>query len=197
MIKILLKKQLTEIFKAYFIDTKKNKARSKASTVFMFFLFAVIMIVLMGFIFGSLSFALSSLVGLGFGWLYYAIIGLLAVLFGVFGSVFSTYSGLYMSKDNDLLLSMPVPVKAIMVSRLLGVYLMGLMYSAVVVVPAVAVRFFLFGASFPEITGAVLYIILISLFVLALSCIFGYLVAKISLKLKNKSFITVVISLLF
>ncbi|MBO7519889.1 MAG: hypothetical protein J6T73_03835, partial [Clostridia bacterium] len=51
--------------------------------------------------------------------------------------------------------------------------------------------------SFPEITGAVLYIILISLFVLALSCIFGYLVAKISLKLKNKSFITVVISLLF
>ena len=197
MIKILLKKQLTEIFKAYFVDMKKNKARSKASTVLMFLLFTVLMVVLMGAIFGSLSFGLSSLVALGFGWLYYAIIGLLAILFGVFGSVFSTYSGLYMSKDNDLLLSMPIPVKAIMVSRLLGVYLMGLMYSAVVIVPAVAVRFFIFGASLPEIAGALLYVALISLFVLALSCVFGYLVAKISLKLKNKSFITVIISLLF
>ena len=55
--------------------------------------------------------------------------GLLAVLLGAFGSVFNTYSSLYLSKDNDLLLSMPIPVRSIMASRLLGVYLMGLMYS--------------------------------------------------------------------
>ena len=61
--------------------------------------------------------------------------GLLAVLLGAFGSVFNTYSGLYLSKDNDLLLSMPIPVRSIMVSRLLGVYLMGLMYSGVVMLP--------------------------------------------------------------
>ena len=31
MVKILLKKQFTEIFRAYFYDAKKNKARSKAA----------------------------------------------------------------------------------------------------------------------------------------------------------------------
>ena len=31
MVKILLKKQLTEIFRSYFYDAKKNKARSKAA----------------------------------------------------------------------------------------------------------------------------------------------------------------------
>ena len=30
MLKLLLKKQLTEIFRTYFYDAKKNKARSKA-----------------------------------------------------------------------------------------------------------------------------------------------------------------------
>ena len=60
------------------------------------------------------------------GWLYFALMGLLAVLLGAFGSVFNTYSGLYLAKDNDLLLSMPIPVNTLMASRLLSVYLMGL-----------------------------------------------------------------------
>ena len=195
MIKVLLRKQLTEIFKSYFFDMKKNKARSKASIILYFALFAVIMVCVMGGMFGALSYALSPIITIGFGWLYYAILSLLSVFFGVFGGVFSTYSGLYLAKDNDLLLSMPVPVRAIMVSRLLGVYLMGLMYSAVVIVPAIIVYFITVPVSVANISGAVLMPVGISLFVLALSCIFGYFVAKISLKLKNKSFVTVLISL--
>ena len=33
MLKLLVKKQLTEIFRAYIYDAKKNRARSKAATV--------------------------------------------------------------------------------------------------------------------------------------------------------------------
>lgn len=197
MIKVLLKKQLSEIFKAYFFDIKKNKARSKASTVLFILLFAFLMIVVMGGMFGALSFSLSPIVFLGYGWLYFAIMSLISILFGVFGSVFSTYSGLYLSKDNDLLLSLPIPVRAIMVSRLLGVYLMGLMYSAVAIIPAVVVYFIIAPVNTAGIIGGLAAPITISLFVLALSCIFGYFVAKISLKLKNKSFVTVIISLMF
>ncbi|MBR6902508.1 MAG: hypothetical protein IKN39_01295, partial [Clostridia bacterium] len=197
MIKTLLKKQLAEIFKAYFFDMKKNKARSKVSTITYFALFAFLMVGVMGVMFGSLAFALSPIITLGFGWLYYAVLSLLAVLFGVFGSVFSTYSGLYLARDNDLLLSLPIPVSAIMTSRLLGVYLMGLLYSAVVIIPAIIVRFLTAPVSTNNIIGSVLLVVIVSLFVLSLACIFGYLVAKISLKLKNKSFVTVLISLLF
>ena len=84
MIKILLKKQFSEMFKGYFIDTKNNKARSRTSTIIYFVLFAFLMLFISCSIFGALGFALTSVVALGFGWLYYAITGLIAVFLDVF-----------------------------------------------------------------------------------------------------------------
>lgn len=95
------------------------------------------------------------------------------------------------------ILSLPIPVNVIMASRLLSVYLMGLMYSLVVILPAVIVYWVTVSASAGVIFGCLLLVLLISVFVLTLSCAFGWVVAKISLKLKNKSFITVVVSLAF
>ncbi len=198
MVKILLKKQLTEIFRSYFYDAKKNKARSKAAITGYIVLFIVLMVGILGGMFTFLSVSLcGALTAVGFDWLYFAIMGLLAVFLGAFGSVFNTYSGLYLAKDNDLLLSMPIPVGTIMISRLLGVYLMGLMYSGVVIIPAAAVYLIIGSHSLPAVIGCVLLVLLISVFVLTLSSALGWLVAKISLKLKNKSFITVIVSLLF
>ena len=89
------------------------------------------------------------------GWLYFALMGLLAVFLGAFGSVFNTYASLYLAKDNDLLLSMPIPVRTMLLaSRLLGVYLMGLLYSGVVILPAVIVYWVSgLGAALAAIAG--------------------------------------------
>lgn len=198
MLKILLKKQMAEVFRSYFYDAKKNKARSKAAVAAYIVLFVVIMLGVMGGMFTLLALSMSApMAAAGMDWLYFALMGLLAILLGSFGSVFNTYSGLYLAKDNDLLLSMPIPVNAIMGARLLSVYLLGLMYSGVVILPAVIVYWFTVSASLGVIAGSILLLLLISIFVLTLSCALGWVVAKISLKLKNKSFITVVISLAF
>lgn len=123
MLKILLKKQLTEIFRGYFYDAKKNKARSRAATAAYLVFFVVLMVGVLGGMFALLSAALcSALASAGMDWLYFALMGLLAILLGTFGSVFNTYSGLYLAKDNDQLLSLPIPVSAIMAARLLSVY---------------------------------------------------------------------------
>ena len=198
MVKILLKKQFTEIFRSYFYDAKKNKARSKAAIMGYIVLFVILMVGILGGMFTFLSVSLcGALTAVGFDWLYFAIMGLLAIFLGAFGSVFNTYSGLYLAKDNDLLLSMPIPVGTIMISRLLGVYLMGLMYSGVVIIPAAAVYLIIGSHSLPAVIGCILLVLLISVFVLTLSSALGWVVAKISLKLKNKSFITVIVSLFF
>ena len=198
MLGILLKKQMAEIFRGYFYDSKKNKSRSKAATAAYIVLFLVIMIGLLGGMFTLLSLSLcGALADVGMDWLYFALIGLLAVLLGVFGSVFNTYSSLYLSKDNDLMLSLPIPVNVIIASRLLSVYLMGLMYSMVVILPAVIVYWVTVSVNAGVVFGCLLLMLLISVFVLTLSCALGWVVAKISLKLKNKSFITVVVSLAF
>ena len=52
MLKVLLKKQMSEIFHAYFYDAKKNRARSRVSIVCYFILFALLIIGLLGGLFG-------------------------------------------------------------------------------------------------------------------------------------------------
>ena len=197
MLKLLLKKQLLEIFRSYYYDAKKNKARSKAATIAYIAMFAVLMVVVLGGIFTLLSVKrCAPMAQAGMGWLYFALMGLLAVFLGVFGSVFNTYASLYLAKDNDLLLSMPIPVSVLLTSRLLGVYLMGLLYSGIVILPAVIVYWAVAGVTLANVLGGVLLTALISVFVMTLSCALGWVVAKISL-LKHKSFVTVVISLAF
>ena len=104
MLSILLKKQMTEIFRGYFFDAKKNKARSKAATAAYIVLFFGIMVGLPGGMFTYLSLLMcGALAAVGMDRLYFALMRLPAVMPGVFGSVFNTYSSLYLSKDNDLL----------------------------------------------------------------------------------------------
>ena len=196
MLKTLVKKQLMEIFRSYFYNAKTNERRSKGATVAFIVLFAAVMIVIIGGMFFGMSLALCApLAQAGMSWLYFAIMSLMAAFLGAFGSVFNTYAGLYAAKDNDLLLSLPIPVRTLMASRLLGVYLMGLMYAAVVIVPAVIVYWMRVSAAPRYILGGVLLTALISIFVLTLSCALGWLVAKVSRKLKRKNFITVIVSL--
>ena len=197
MLKLLLKKQLLEIFQGYFYDAKKNKARSKASTAMYFALFSLLVFGLLGGIFTFLAAKLCTpLIAADMDWMYFALMGMIAVLLGAFGSVFNTYAGLYLPKDNDLLLSMPIPVSALVGARLFGVYLMGLLYSAVVIVPAIIVYWVIAGVSLPVVFGGLLMTLLISVFILTISCVLGWLVAKISQKLKHKSLVTVLISLI-
>ena len=197
MLKTLLKKQLLELNRSFFYDSKKNTVRSKATSILMIVLYALLMVGIIGGMFTFMAIGLCQpLVEMGLDWLYYALVILIAVFLGVFGSVFNTYSSLYKAKDNDLLLSLPVPVGDILVVRLTGVYLMGLMFSAVVMVPAVVV-YLTVAPSAGAVIGGVVLTLLVSVFVLELSCVLGWVVAKISTRIRHKSIITVLLSLGF
>ncbi|WP_337640952.1 hypothetical protein [Anthropogastromicrobium sp.] len=166
MLKVLVKKELAEIFRSYFYNAKKNKARSKGATVAYFVLFALLMAGVLGGMFAMLAKTLCApLYAAGLGWLYFAMMGLIAVLLGAFGSVFNTYSTLYLPKDNDLLLSLPIPVSVLMVSRLVTVYLMGLLYSGVVMLPTILVYWVAAAFTLPNLLGGLLLTALISVFV--------------------------------
>lgn len=196
MVKILLKKQMMEMFRTYFYNQKKNTKRSKATTIMYIVLFALLLVVIFGGVFGFVAYLIAKpFCALELGWMYFDIMGLIAIALGAFGSVFNTYSGLYLAKDNDMLFSLPIPVSAIMASRLLGVYLMGLMYSGIVALTSVIVYLCIAGFTFKALICGLFYIFIISIMVLIFSCLLGWVVARISQKLKNKSFITVFVSL--
>ena len=198
MLKVLIRKQLTEVFKGYFYNPKTNKTRSKAGIIGWIIFFIVIMVGLLGGMFTALSLSLcGEMLKAGAGWLYFVIMSGIAILLGAFGSIFNTYSGLYLSKDNDLLLSMPIPVKYIIASRLINVYIMGAMYSAVAIVPAVIVYLIKAGVTARGIFCGILLTLIITVIVLILSCLLGWCVAQVSRKLSNKSFVKTLAALAF
>ena len=198
MLKLLLKKQLAEIFRKYNYNMKTGKARSASARALMILGFAFLMVGVMGGLCAFFAYGIGSMIiPAGLGWLYFALFGFIAVFLGSFGSVFNTYASLYLPKDNDLLLSMPIPVRSIIAARLTSVYLMGLMYSWVVMLPAVIVYWCLAPVTVMTIVGGLLMLVLISIFVLTLSCFFGWVVARLSLKMKNKGLLSAIVGMLF
>lgn len=195
MLKTLIKKQLLEIWQGYFIDRKTGKARSPKGIILFFLLFALLFFGL-GFSFYFIAAGIgAAILGTDINWLYFALMGLLSMAFGVFGSVFNTYAGVYLPKDNELLLSLPIPERKLLFARLTGVYSTSLMYSAWIWIPVMIAYWILVPVKILNIVFPVLLTFVIALFVTVLSCLLGWVVALIASKAKGKSFITLFLSL--
>jgi ABC-2 type transport system permease protein len=197
MIGALLKKQLMESFAFLFTDRKKKQGRSKGGKIAM----AVLYLVLFGYL-GVMFFYMAKMLceplcAVGFGWLAFVMSSLVAVILGVVGSVFSTHTTLYGAKDNDMLLAMPIPPRVILFARLAGVYLTGLLYELIVMVPTL-IAWFMYGNLTP-LGGifSILIVFVLSLFVLTLSCLLGFLLALVSSRVKNKNVAMVILALGF
>ena len=196
MVKALFKKQFLEINTFYFYNKKTGKRRNTAGTVGMILLFLFIFIGL-GAAFGSMAKELVPLVFTPYSWLYFSITSMIALVFGVFGSVFNTYAGLYHSKDNDLLLSMPIPSHIILITRISGVALMSLLYESLIMVPVIIVRFIYAPVNALTVIFSVLLVFVLDIAITAITCILGFGVAALTSKIKNKSIFTVIFSLAF
>lgn len=197
MLKALLKKQFLELNAFYFQNRKTGQSRSKASAVGMIILFAFIFLSLGATFYGTSSLLANVLVPAGFSWLYFCMMGMLAIALGTFGSVFNTYAGMYHAKDNDLLLSMPIPPSKILFVRTVGVYAMSLLYTSLLWIPAVIKYLIIAEPTVSAVIFSILQTFIITLFVTVMTCALGWVVALISGKLKNKSIVTVLASLLF
>lgn len=197
MTKALLKKQMMEVFAWIYQDKKTGKNRSKKGLI----TFSLLYILVLGFL-GSIFYIVADslcvpLLNQNLGWLYFALMGIVSAALGVFASIFNTFTTLYKAKDNDLLLAMPIPVREVLLVRLSGVYILGLMYELLVMIPTLIVYFLNANVGF---TGAVFSLIIppvLSVLVLTLSCVLGWIVACISSRLKNQKILTVIVSLAF
>lgn len=194
---ILLKKQLYEINRSLFVDQKTNKRRSTVAIIFFVAIMAVIPLFFAALFLLLALMTCKPFAAAGLGWFYFTIMSGAAILLGVFGSVFNTYASVYLAKDNDLLLSLPIPVKDVLIARLLGVLTMSFYYSAPATITSAVVYMVLGLPSALGIIGSLLLVPLVTLIVFMLSCGLGFIVAKLSQKLKNKGFLSALIMLAF
>ena len=197
MIKTLLKKQMLESFSWLFYNAKSGKLRKGIGLLGNIILYIAVFGIVAGMFFVMALQLCEPLVAIGYGWLYFAITGMVAIVLGAFGSVFNTHSTLYLAKDNDMLLSLPIPASKILLARISGVYLMGLLYELIAMVPALIIWFIYADLNVLGVIFSLLIPIVLSFFVLTLSCVLGWVVALVSSKIKSKSFVTVILSLAF
>lgn len=197
MLKTLMKKQLMEVNVWLLVDKKRGTRRSKGGIVGYLLLYLMLFAFLGGCVYFLASALCPPLHGMGLDWLYFAMMGLLALLLGLFGSVFTTSETLYQSKDNTLLFSLPIPPQHILVARLSGIWLWNTIYTALVLVPALICYWVNCAVTVGAVVCGLAVLVLLSLLVLALSCALGWVVARLTAKLKRKSFFTVLLSLVF
>ncbi len=196
MLKTLFKKQFLEINAFYFQDRKTGKIRSKKGIIGFVILFAFIFLSVAASFFGMASLFSNAFLPIGLDWLYFSMFGMMSIGLGVFGSAFNTFASLYLAKDNEMLLSMPIPPSYMLISRVASVSLTSLLYSSLVWIPII-IRYWMVGSpSAVCVLFNILMMIVITLLVTILTCALGWIIAQISNRLKGKSILTVLISLL-
>ena len=124
---------------------------------------------------------------LGFAWLYFSIAPLTAIVLCFIGSVFLTKAQLFDAQDNELLMSMPIPPGYILLSRIAMLLVLNYIFQLFILVPAGIVYYMNYTVTAVGIVFFIIDFLFLPLIPLTLSCIFGWLLAVISERVRNKS----------
>lgn len=174
----MMKALLSVRFRAMFAGLMRQTRQKKKKSVGMMVLFAVLYLYLAVVIVGMMCLTFAQLApvysAIDLDWLYFAMAGVMALGFSVFGSVFTTQSQLYDARDNDLLLSMPIRPGAILMSRMIPLLLLNVLFAGLVMIPASVMYAVLIRFSFWNFLIQLLMLVAVSFLSQAISCLLGW-----------------------
>lgn len=133
----------------------------------------------------------------GLGWTYFAMFAITDFMLMFVGSIFAAKAQLYEAKDNELLLSMPIPPSAILASRMLTLLLINFVFNLITAIPA-GIAWIQFCPVHAAGAAAFLVIVLLlPLFSLAPSILFAWLLSLVTRRIQRKALLSTVFSLAF
>lgn len=199
MLKALIRVNLASILN--WLTGGKKRSAEKSSGKGKLILYSLLMLYAFGVfawlfaqIFGLLA---APLYAAGSGWLYYDYVFIMCFALMFIFSVFAAKNRLYEAKDNDLLLSMPIPPAYILASRMSLLFVLNFFAGILVAGPAVYMWF----KSAPFDALSLVFIILLFLclcfFSMALSSLFGWLLSAVSSRMRKKALFETLFSLAF
>ena len=181
MFKLLLKTRFSMFF-ASLMQGKKKKNKSTAGKVLMIILFAFVGLYITGAMFALFTGMSIITSGTDQEFFVFSLALLVAIALTLFGSIFPTKTQIFDSKDNELLLSLPIPPKYIFT------LLFFRKYSNIPIFIGYSLTGFLF---------TVLVYLLIPFLTLSVSSLIAWIVSLIASKIKNKTLVTVGMFVLF
>ncbi len=194
MLKSLLGVRLGSLFAS--AARGKDGKTSTAKTVGVIVL-AIFLVLSFAAMFLSVAVSLAFvLVPAGLDSYYFAIFNIITFAMVFVFSVFETKSELFECRDNELLLSMPIRPRDIVLSRSIAVILLNVGETLIVMIPAV-IMYAVFGGSLLYVASALVTSVFVCLLATALASAVGYLVALVASKFKNKTLVSVLAYVIF
>ena len=196
MLKALLKVQIAA-FLSIFTGASRNKKKKSALGKVGFALLMVYAFGCVAMLFGMIFSELRApFRALGLDWLYFTMAGIMGFALMFVGSVFTAKAQLFEAKDNERLLSMPIAPSVILLSRMLGLYLLNFALGLLAMVPPMVV--WGFGNCPPAgLLGFVLELLLLPLLSLAVSCLFAWLISLLTGLFPGKKIVTTILYFVF
>lgn len=193
MLKTLIKIRLQGILLRQTRSSKKSKGNGLGKIILLMFVFAYVAVVFVG-MFGLLfSTLIEPLHLMGIDWLYFAIMSLVIIMLCFIGSVFLTHHEIYEAKDNQLLLAMPIKNSDILLSRVFTILILNYIYEILVAAPAFYVYITTLGMNVVQIIMFLIVFLTLPLFVLAITCLFSWILAHVMVRVKMKNVISIVL----
>ena len=202
MFKTLLKINVQNLFLSMFSNGKIKEKKVKKKNPLTVALIGLLAVYVVGCLIGSVALMFSPLAEAfgaipGLNWLYFALAGIMVFLLTFVGSVFSVQNLIFNAKDNELLLSMPVPTHYILASRVASLFVLDLFYAAVMAIPMIGVYFYHHGFSLSLLAFYIIGLLLLIIFSAAVTAFCGWAIAIISTKFKKSNFIQIILSVGF
>ncbi len=196
MIRALMYVRFRALMAAMFRQNRTTKKRSGGMTALLIFCYIYLGAAVVGASVLLFSFLAEPYHALGLDWLYFALAGLMALALALIGSVFSTQSQLYDAKDNERLLAMPIPPRAILFSRMAPLLVMNLVFAGIVLIPAMAVYAALVHFSAWALICQILILLGVTALAQAAACLLGWLLHLLLARI-NKSIASLLFVVLF
>ena len=196
MLKALVKSRLMMAWQAAanIGGRQKHRKLMKGLVIGLLIYGALTISAMMGFFFSGLA---GPFAQAGLGWFYFALSGLNAFAISFLSCIFIAQPMLFQARDNDLLLSLPIPPGTILLGRMATLYLFGLVIGLLCLLPPALVWAFEVGMSAVGWLYFALICLTLPLMALALSSILGWALAVISARLRRKTAIVILLSVVF
>lgn len=195
-LKPLLKIQLLSWFGINKAIHSKDKREKKK---FIGFIILVLFVVISMFI---TSFAYSYLMAisfeqLGIMYILLAVMMMATCLFTLVTTIYKTTGFLFAFKDYDTIMSLPIKTSTIVVSRLFTIYIMNILFSLIVMLPAGIIYAVKTIPSFEFYIIFIITFLFIPMIPIIIGTIIGSLIAVISSKFKKNNIINLILTILF
>lgn len=198
MLKALLKKQFLELGATLVMNNKKKGEKRSPLFIILIALLIVYALGATGYMLWMLSETLClPLVQSGLTWVFFALIGTLSFSTSMILIVLAAKNTLYEAKDNELLLAMPIKPSVLLFVRILELYLLALLITFLMFVPAIVYYFINISFSWAAFVCCVVILLVLPLGSIAVAALIGWLVAFITAKISAKNLMSTILIVAF